>query len=91
MPTQLLNLKRIFIFFLLLCQLHCATFTGTLVNKWVKDYYESTNITGVGIGLAGDGAISVYMGVQFGLAFGLAYAAATIVALPFIFSDFYNL
>ncbi|WP_061236876.1 tetratricopeptide repeat protein [Leptospira interrogans] len=80
-----MNLKRIFIFFLLLCQLHCATFTGTLVNKWVKDYYESTNITGVGIGLAGDGAISVYMGVQFGLAFGLAYAAATIVALPFIF------
>ncbi|EMP04611.1 hypothetical protein LEP1GSC124_4524 [Leptospira interrogans serovar Pyrogenes str. 200701872] len=41
--------------------------------------------------MAGDGAISVYMGVQFGLAFGLAYAAATIVALPFIFSDFYNL
>ncbi|MFA4794363.1 tetratricopeptide repeat protein [Leptospira kirschneri] len=85
MSTLLLKLKRIFIFFLLLCQLHCATFTGTLINKWVRDYYESTNINGVGIGLAGDGAISIYAGTQFGLAFGLAYAAATIVALPFIF------
>ncbi|EMN25957.1 hypothetical protein LEP1GSC132_4145 [Leptospira kirschneri str. 200803703] len=35
--------------------------------------------------MAGDGAISIYAGTQFGLAFGLAYAAATIVALPFIF------
>ncbi|EMO80895.1 hypothetical protein LEP1GSC126_3468 [Leptospira kirschneri str. 200801774] len=35
--------------------------------------------------MAGDGAISIYAGTQFGLAFGLAYAAATIIALPFIF------
>lgn len=77
------NLKRIFIFFLLICQLHCATFTGTFINKWANDYYESETITGVG--LAGDGAISIYAGFQFGLVFGLAYASATIVALPFIF------
>ncbi len=83
--ARLMNLKRIFIFFLLLCQLHCATFTGGLISKWMGDYYEKTTLTGVGVGLVGDGAIGIYAGVQLGFAFGLVYVGATIVALPFIF------
>ncbi|EMM74960.1 tetratricopeptide repeat protein [Leptospira weilii] len=79
-----MNLKRTFILFLLLCQLRCATFTGTLINKWAGDYYESATFTGVYIGLAGDGVSSIYAGIQLGFAFGLVYAVATIVALPFI-------